>query len=230
MNPALRCLSAAALAVGGFLLSGGAALAAVRPTPLPAPAPQPLPAPRPMPLPAPVPGGGSGGGTTTGSGGSVSIAPLPELKWFELDSGLAKGREEHKPVVVVFTTKAFKGPGTFESALLREALTKSEAIPVRVLPPEAPTVAAKASPDERKALDDQYQEALRKYRELAGKYGAAANPTMIFLSPDAEAIGTLAAPDVSQVNQYLSGLGKAVKDLEQRKAKAAAGNAPPAAR
>jgi hypothetical protein len=221
MATAFRFLSVAILTAGWAVLASGPAHALQgMPAPTPMPAPLPAPAPMPAPGPRPLPGGGGGGGGAVGVPGGQA---LPELKWYELEPGLAKGKEENKPVVVVFATKAFKGPGTFESNLLRESLAKSAAIPVRVLPPEAPAVPAMATAEERKALDDKYQEALRAYRGIAGKYGASANPTVIFLSPDADVVGTLASPDVNQVNQWLTGLSKAIKDLEQKKAKAAAG-------
>jgi hypothetical protein len=146
---------------------------------------------------------------------------LPALDWYELDPGLAKGKEEKRPVVVVFTTKTFRGPGTFDANALRDSLAKSAAVPVRVLPPEAPVIPAKATDEEKKALNDKYQEALKQYRELALKYGASANPTIIFLTPDAEVLGLLAAPEGREVNQWLLGLTKAVKDFGERKAKAA---------
>ena len=205
MSAALRIIPAFLVAIGGLALAAGSA-EAVQVKNLPAPAPRPVPQPAPRPLPAPAPGGGGGGTVGTGTGQA-----LPPLAWYELEPGLARGQKEKKPVVVVFTTRAYRGPGTFDSNVLRDALTRSAAVPVRVLPPEVPTVPAKAGADERKAAEDKYQEAMKKYRELATKYGASANPTLIFLTPGAEALGQLVQPGAPEVGRWLSGLPAAVK-------------------
>jgi hypothetical protein len=224
-------------AVGGlFLVLGGSAQAtqsmpAPAPVPVPvyrpptpAPRPVPVPAPAPVPLPAPAPGGGGGGGgyapstPTAGSGGGEA---LPDLTWYTLDEGLAKGKGDHKPVIVVFTTPEFRGPGTFDHVVLRELLTESGAVPVKVLPPAAPAITAKTPADEGRALQEKYQAAQKAYRELALKYGASTNPTVIFLTPGGEPVGSLYGPSLSMVKQWLTGLPKAVKTMEELKAKAA---------
>jgi len=185
-----------------------------------------MPAPAPAPRPAPAPGGGGGGAApSTGSGGAYSPGePLPDLTWYSLDEGLAKGKSDHKPVIVVFTTPEFRGPGTFDHVVLRDLLTECNAVPVKVLPPAAPVITAKTPADEGKALQEKHQAAQKAYRELALKYGASTNPTMIFLTPGGDMIGSLYGPSVPMVKQWLTGLPRAVKTLEEIKAKAAKAN------
>ncbi|HOX05531.1 MAG TPA: hypothetical protein PK280_03935 [Planctomycetota bacterium] len=226
---------------GGFFLALGGSAQAVqsarppiempppvyRPLPVPAPRPAPAPSPAPAPRPAPTPGGGGGGG----GGGSVAVGgssgeALPDLAWYALDEGLAKGRQDKRPVIVVFTTPECRAPGTFEHIVLRELLVECRAVPVKVLPPPAPAVAAGTPAAEQRALQEKHQAALKSYRELALKYGAGANPTVVFLTPGGEALGALHAPSVPQVKQWLMELPKTVKTWEDLKARAACAEGP----
>jgi len=232
MSALFRRLTGSLLAAGGLVLALGNCAQAVQSMPAPQPMPPPVrrplptPAPRPVPAPtpAPTPGGGGGGGSQPSApawGSGAAGEALPALTWYTLEEGMSKGKDEKKPVIVVFTTRDFRGPGTFDNVTLRAALAKCEAVPVRVLPPVAPVIPAKAAPEEQKALQDKYQAALKDYSAVARKYDASLNPTMIFLAPGGEALGSICQPDASTVNQWLLGLPKALKALEDAKAKAA---------
>ncbi len=170
---------------------------------------------------------GMGGSAGAGAGGGHRrrrrTKPLPPLKWASLEAGLSKARSGNKPVVVVFTTRKFKGPATLNARMLRKALTGSGAIPVKVLPPKAPRVPAGASREEHKKLVASYQQALKKYRELAGKYGARTNPTMVFLAPGGDVVGRLSGPtNNSRVLSALKALPGRVKALLEKKKREAA--------
>jgi hypothetical protein len=163
-------------------------------------------------------GGVVGGGRTVtggGAGGTITAAPaepLPPLAWESLDSGLEKAKSAGKPLIVVFTTKDFRGPGTFEDRALRDALTGSGAVIARVLPPEQPAVPAGASAEQVRDLQDGYAQALAKYQDVARKYEVAGvNPTQVFLSPQGEKLTMLAAPSQPDVKQQLLTLPKLVE-------------------
>ena len=179
-------------------------------------------------------GGAGGGGTSIGGGGGcggggvaiVPAKPLPPLVWETLDSGLAKAEKASKPLVVVFTTKEFKGPGTFENWALRDALKASGAIIARVLPPEAPSAPAGAKPEEVQALQDAYVQALKTHAELAKKYGVTMQPTQVFLTSGGEQMATLATPSQPEVQRYLQGLPKLVEQYKAAKARIEEAKAP----
>jgi len=155
------------------------------------------------------------------------VKPLPPMKWESLEAGLAKAKSSNKPAIVVFTTSNFKGPGTFESWPLRNALTKSGAIPIRVLPPVAPVLAPNASADEINRVQKSYAEALKKYQETARQYGVAEiHPVVAFVEPNGAVLWTLRGPGHDDMLKHTAGLPQGVREYEamiaREKAKAAA--------
>ena len=170
--------------------------------------------------------GGSRGGTRRG----VQLK-LPKIKWKSLNGALGS----NKPVVVIFTIKGLKSAATFNRAgtpeqvkALRRELSKSGAVPVKLLPPEVPNVRGMGDESRRLALK-RHAAAMKKYRDAARKYGATAYPTMVFLAPGGDLMARLYSPSASAVHQTLQALPAAVVAHRKKKAAQAAAKAKKAA-
>ncbi len=133
--------------------------------------------------------------------------PLPPMKWKSLDEALKSG----KPVVAVFTTKDFRGPAVFDNHDLRACLKASGAVAARVLPPEVPNTRGCATREEFNAAIQSYREKLKAYGELARKYAADVNPTMVCMAPGGEVVARLRGPGGGEVERTLKGLPEAIR-------------------
>ena len=150
------------------------------------------------------------------------------VKWLQLDPGLADAKSRSKPAVLVFMAGNYKGPAIFDDDAPFKALTDSGATPVKVLQPGTLTIPKTATAEKAKKLRDDHDAALKKYQELAAKYGVTAVPTMVFLSPEGDFIWKLANPTEQQVNEVMAGLPKLVGQFMAAKAKAQPQPQPPA--
>jgi hypothetical protein len=139
--------------------------------------------------------------------------PLPPMKWKSLDAALKSG----KPVVAVFTTRAFRGPAVFDNHDLRACLKASGAVAARVLPPEAPNTKGCATREEFNAAMEGYREKLKAYGELARKYGANVNPTMVCIAPGGDVVARLHGPGGGEVERTLKGLPETIRRFRAAK-------------
>jgi hypothetical protein len=138
---------------------------------------------------------------------AIKAAGPPGPAWEYLEPGLAKAAKEKRPAAIVFTTKGYRGPADFGSEDLREALAKSKAVAIKVLPPEMLPLPANAKPEEVRAEQDAHEKAMARYREAARKYGVAGvDPTLVFVKPDGTVSSPLAAPDAAALKRALEAL------------------------
>jgi hypothetical protein len=161
----------------------------------------------------------AGAATTTPA--APKPAALPALKWAsDLDAGLKQAKTKSQPVLVLFTTKTFKGLPNFDDKDVRKALTDSGAVLVKILPPEAAKPAKGATADDIKKQQDAFADAQTKYKDLCAKYSVTATPTIVFFDADGDAVSTLATPTNDQLVQALNGLAKTIEAFKAAKAKA----------
>jgi hypothetical protein len=135
------------------------------------------------------------------------------MKWTDLDEALKSG----KPVVAVFTTKDFRGPAVFDNHDLRACLKASGAVAARVLPPDAPNTRGCATRERFNAAMEGYREKFKAYGELARKYGANVNPTMVCIAPGGDVVARLYGPGGGEVERTLKSLPDTIAKFKAAK-------------
>jgi len=159
--------------------------------------------------------------------GAMGVLPtLVSGFWRELAPGLEEAKAGGKPAVIVFVARGYYGPATFASDDLRKVLGTSNAVPIRVLPPERSVLPKDATPEQAKEAKAAYEAAEKKHGELLNKYGVFSQPSMVMITPEGDVVARLSNPAATAVQQMLAALPKLVEDFKAIKARKTQGAVP----
>jgi len=119
----------------------------------------------------------------------VSIRVGAEVKWLEtMSEGVAEATKRDRPIVLVFPEAVTNRHEWFHDSYARVYAVASDAVFVRMLPPQMLSIPAGATAETRQLIATAFQKLQKEYTTLVAKYGVAMLPTVLFTSPDGDTV------------------------------------------
>jgi tagatose-1,6-bisphosphate aldolase non-catalytic subunit AgaZ/GatZ len=170
--------------------------------------------------------------------GGVPDAQDPVDWMTDVEAAFKLAAEEKRALFILITTDQMERQGQFCRFLansVRKAVREAKVVPLKVLPPPALDLTGLKA-EEIKLRQEVAAAAMKKYEELAKRYGATTVPSLVYAAPDGDKLLLQASPADDDIIAALARLPEMIKAHDEATAKegkkpeAVAGKDPPPAK